>query len=110
MEKLEVLVLLDVAGLQDKEKFESDFLTLKLNIPNKPIVLQEFGLSSYSGIWRPFASSEEKQANYYAEMQKALTKNNTSFMSWTLYDFDNVPKEVLGRLPWRTNPQKNLVL
>lgn len=54
----------------------------------------------------PFASSEEKQANYYAEMQKVLTKNNISFMSWTLYDFDNVPKEVLGRLPWRTNPQK----
>ncbi|WP_375240869.1 glycosyl hydrolase family 5 [Polaribacter sp.] len=91
---------------EDKEKFESDFLTLKLNILNKPIVLQEFGLSSYSGIWRPFASSEEKQANYYAEMQKVLTKNNISFMSWTLYDFDNVPKEVLGRLPWRTNPQK----
>ena len=27
-------------------------------------------------------------------------------MSWTLYDFEKVPKEVTGILPWRTNPQK----
>jgi hypothetical protein len=28
-------------------------------------------------------------------------------MSWTLYDFEEIPKEVVGRLPWRQNAQKN---
>ncbi|WP_330444563.1 hypothetical protein Q4Q34_18720 [Flavivirga abyssicola] len=27
-------------------------------------------------------------------------------MSWTLYDFTNIPKEVVGRLPWCKNAQK----
>lgn len=87
--------------------FETEYHKLKGKIKNnKPIILQEFGLSSYGGMWRPFVGSEEKQANYYKEIQKSMTKNSIPFMSWTLYDFDNVPKEVLGRLPWRTNPQK----
>jgi hypothetical protein len=51
-------------------------------------------------------SSEENQANYYKEIQKVLTKNSVPFMSWTLYDFDEIPKGVIRRLPWRTNPQK----
>jgi hypothetical protein len=87
--------------------FEAEYHKLKDKIKNnKPIILQEFGLSSYGGLWRPFVGSEEKQANYYKEIQKSMTKDTIPFMSWTLYDFDNVPKEVLGRLPWRTNPQK----
>jgi hypothetical protein len=91
---------------EDLLNFEDEYLALKEEIKDKPIVLQEFGLSSYGGFWRPFVGSEEKQANYYKEIQKVLTKNSVPFMSWTLYDFDVVPKEVLGRLPWRTNPQK----
>ncbi|WP_299060874.1 glycoside hydrolase family 2 TIM barrel-domain containing protein [uncultured Polaribacter sp.] len=91
---------------EDVNNFESEYATLKENIKDKPIILQEFGLSSYGGFWRPFASSEEEQANYYKKIQKVLTKNSIPFMSWTLYDFDDVPKEVLGKLPWRTNPQK----
>ncbi|MBU3013059.1 glycoside hydrolase family 5 protein [Polaribacter vadi] len=91
---------------EDIADLDQQYLTLKTKIKDKPIVLQEFGLSSYGGFWRPFASSEKKQAEYYKEIQKVLTKNSISFMSWTLYDFDVVPKEVLGRLPWRTNPQK----
>ena len=88
------------------ESFEDDYLALKNKIKNKPLILQEFGVSSYGGFWRPFVSSEENQANYYKEIQKVLTKNSVPFMSWTLYDFDEIPKEVVGSLPWRTNPQK----
>ena len=91
---------------EDLANFEAEYLKLKEEIKDKPIILQEFGLSSYGGFWRPFVGSEEKQANYYKEVQKIMTKNSIPFMSWTLYDFDVVPKEVLGRLPWRTNPQK----
>ena len=92
---------------EDLENFESEYLTLEKNIKNeKPIILQEFGVSSYGGLWRPFVSSDEDQAAYHKEIQRILTKNSIPFISWTLYDFDNIPKEVLGRLPWRTNPQK----
>jgi hypothetical protein len=88
------------------DSFENDYLALKDKIKNKPLILQEFGISSYGGFWRPFVSSEENQANYYKEIQKVLTKNSVPFMSWTLYDFDEIPKGVVERLPWRTNPQK----
>jgi hypothetical protein len=88
------------------ESFENDYLTLKSKVKNKPIILQEFGLSSYGGFWRPFVSSEKNQAHYYEKIQKILTKDSIPFLSWTLYDFDKIPKEVLGTLPWRTNPQK----
>ncbi|WP_298767163.1 glycoside hydrolase family 2 TIM barrel-domain containing protein [uncultured Polaribacter sp.] len=89
------------------ENFENELLTLKKQLPNQPLILQEFGLSSYGGFWRPFASSEQAQANYHKTMQKVLAKHKVNFMSWTLYDFEEVPSNVVGKLPWRTNPQKN---
>ena len=103
MDKLDVI---SFHYYEDVENFENDYTVLRNKIKDKPIILQEFGLSSYGGLWRPFVSSEENQANYYKQIQKVLTEKEIPFMSWTLYDFDNVPKEVLGRLPWRTNPQK----
>ena len=66
----------------------------------------EFGVTSYDGFWKPFGSSEEKQANYYKEIQDIITKNKIPFLSWTLYDFEEVPNNVVGKLPWRVNPQK----
>lgn len=91
---------------EDKEIFEEEYLSLKEKINNKPIFLGEFGVTSYSGFWKPLGSSEEKQASYYQEMQKILTKNKIPFLSWTLYDFNEVPNSVVGKLPWRVNPQK----
>ncbi|MFY9243043.1 MAG: cellulase family glycosylhydrolase [Polaribacter sp.] len=91
---------------EDINKFEKSYNDLASKINHKPIILGEFGVSSYNGFWKPFGSSEEKQANYYKEMQKILSKKEIPFMSWTLYDFEDVPKEVVGKLPWRTNPQK----
>jgi len=89
------------------DNLESTFTSLKENIYNKPIVLSEFGISSYSGPWNLFGSSETKQANYHKKAQEILEKQNIPFMSWTLYDFNNIPKAVVGKLPWRRNIQKN---
>jgi hypothetical protein len=91
---------------EDINEFEVAYELLESKIINKPIVLGEFGVSSYNGFWKPFGGSEKTQATYYKELQKVLTKKKISFMSWTLYDFDIVPKEVVGRRPWRVNPQK----
>ena len=91
---------------EDLKNLDDAIKSLKREIPNKPLVMQEFGLSSYSGLWKPFGSSEEKQADYHKKAQEIIASNNLQFMSWTLYDFNKIPKEVVGRLPWRKNIQK----
>ena len=92
---------------EDITQLESAIHTLKEFIPNKPLVMGEFGISSYSGFWKPFGSSEEDQANYYKKAQEIIAKTDVQYMSWTLYDFTEIPKEVVGGLPWRKNAQKH---
>ncbi|WP_430411072.1 glycoside hydrolase family 2 TIM barrel-domain containing protein [Kordia sp.] len=91
---------------EDKANFEQSYIDLKAKVPNKQIVLGEYGLSSYGGFWKPFAGSEKKQATYYKEMQQVLKVQNISYLAWTLYDFEDIPSSVVGNRPWRTNPQK----
>lgn len=86
--------------------FTQQYANLKSEITDKPIVLGEFGQSSYGGFWKPFAGSENKQAKYYKAMQEVLKAENISYLAWTLYDFEEVPSKVVGSRPWRTNPQK----
>lgn len=104
--------------LEDKVDFVSfhyyenlSELDTKINLlkkgTEKPIVLQEFGMSSYSGFWNPFGNNEKDQANYHKKAQDIIAKNNLQYMSWTLYDFKKIPKEVVGKLPWRKNAQKH---
>ncbi|GLR19083.1 glycoside hydrolase family 2 TIM barrel-domain containing protein [Portibacter lacus] len=92
---------------ENLEDLDASIAVLKAAIPNKPIVLQEFGISNYSGFWKPFGSSEEDQANYHQKIQEIIAANGLQFMSWTLYDFTEIPKEVVGRLPWRKETQKH---
>lgn len=71
----------------------------------KPVVIQEFGVPSYGGMWNFWEGSIEKQATYHQKMQAYFKKNNYSFMSWTLYDFPHVPDQVAGKWPWQKNRQ-----
>ncbi|WP_296311109.1 glycoside hydrolase family 2 TIM barrel-domain containing protein [Winogradskyella sp. UBA3174] len=89
------------------EELDATYRALKTKIPDKPVVISEYGVSSYSGLWNPFGNSEDDQAAYHKTIQSVFTKNDIPFMSWTLYDFDKIPKEVVGRLPWRQNAQKH---
>ena len=91
---------------EDLDALEATLQTMRAQIPNKTFVLQEFGVSSYDGIWNPFGSSEKEQASYHKKAQAIIAKNKLQYMSWTLYDFADIPKEVVGRLPWRKNKQK----
>ncbi len=106
------------ALLKDKVDFISFHYYLQLNdfdqhyrklkiATNKPLVMQEYGLSSNRGLWSPFGITEEKQAKYHQVMQEKIKRYNLQFMSWTLYDFDNVPSSVVGSLPWRKHKQKH---
>ncbi|MBE7170607.1 MAG: glycosyl hydrolase family 5 [Williamsia sp.] len=84
---------------------------LRAKVKNKPLVLEEFGLSTYHGMWSPRGAGEEEQADYFAQVKKVLSqKGNIPSFVWTLYDFAEVPNDVTGRMPWRRNPQKNFGL
>ncbi len=103
-DKLDLITFHYYEDLDDLEKTYQD---LKLDIPNKPIAITEFGMSSYNGIWNPFGNSEKDQEAYHKKAQHIFRNNDLSFMSWTLYDFVDIPKEVVGRLPWRKRAQRH---
>ena len=92
---------------EDLGKLDSAIKKMRIEIPNKKLVLQEFGMSSYRGFWKPFGNSDSDQANYHKKAQEIIAENDLQFMSWTLYDFVDVPTDVVGRLPWRKNAQKH---
>ncbi|SHJ28546.1 cellulase family glycosylhydrolase [Pseudozobellia thermophila] len=93
---------------REVSEFKEAYNTLKASVAEvgKPIVLQEYGISSYGGIWNAFGASEEKQADYYKEMQGILKEEGLPFLFWTLYDFNQVPNSVVGWRPWRKQPQR----
>lgn len=90
---------------EDIHAMKDAYLDIKNKIPNKPVVITEFGLSSNKGLWHPLGSTEEDQANYHKYCQNLFAKHNIQYLSWTLYDFSKIPKEVVGRLPWRKQTQ-----
>jgi Cellulase (glycosyl hydrolase family 5) len=88
---------------------EIDEMQKKIN--NKPLMLEEFGLSTYKGIWAPMGKSEVEQAEYFAKVKSILKqKGNISYLAWTLYDFSDVPSAVVGKMPWHKTPQKGFGL
>ncbi|WP_445453764.1 glycoside hydrolase family 2 TIM barrel-domain containing protein [Flavobacterium sp. 25HG05S-40] len=87
------------------DDFETEYGTLDL-ASKKPLVIQEFGIPSYRGLWSWFGANNDGQAEYHKKMQALFKKNNLAFMSWTLYDFPNVPNQVAGKWPWQKNRQK----
>ena len=101
---------LDFVSFHYYEKLEelgTSFKTLQAKVKDRPIIISEYGLSSYSGFWSPFGNSDDDQAEYHKTIQSIFSENDIQFMSWTLYDFVEIPKEVVGRLPWRQNAQKH---
>ncbi len=94
---------------QDLENLSETHKRLKSKT-KKPIVLQEIGWSSYDGFWNPFGMDEEDQAEKYAEFFKTQKRDSINYLSWTLYDFKEVPSTVAGTRPWRRNKQKHFGL
>ncbi len=90
---------------KDLTQFQDIFKTI--SSLKKPLVLQEFGLSSDKGLWAPFGNNEEDQAAYHEAFLKIIQQHELHYLSWTLYDFNKIPTDVVGRLPWRKNAQKH---
>jgi hypothetical protein len=91
---------------REASKFKEAHHNLALAIPTKPKVLQEYGVSSYKGLWNLYSGANEQgQLEYYEEMQAILYQEKIPFMFWTLYDFEKVPSAVAGSLPWKSKKQ-----
>jgi len=75
------------------------------NQTSKPVVLQEIGYSSYSGIWNGFGIGAKSQDDFYEEFMQIKRRDSINYLSWTLFDFRDVPERVAGKLPWRKNKQ-----
>jgi hypothetical protein len=86
--------------------FEIKYKSLSTKI-KKPLVLQEFGLSSNRSLINWFGNSNKDQELYYQKMQNIFKKNQINFISWTLYDFSYIPDEVAGSKFWVKNKQMN---
>lgn len=95
---------------REPDRFKQALEELKSQIPHKPLVLQEYGYSSYEGIWNAYLGSDEDQADYFKTMQEVLDAEELPFLFWTLYDFETVPNTVVGRWPWRKARQKHFGL
>lgn len=89
------------------ENFKDAFDQLVLESQGKAVLLQEYGYSSYSGVWNLYTGSEKRQASYFKEMQRTLNEEHIPYMFWTLYDVDSIPSKVVGELPWRKARQKH---
>lgn len=75
------------------------------NATTKPVVLQEFGMSTYRGLWNPLGNSEKDQSDYYTAFYQTQKRDSIHYLSWTLFDFGEIPSRVAGNLPWRKNKQ-----
>jgi hypothetical protein len=81
--------------------------SLKTIIGDKPLVLGEFGLSSYQSMLFPIGKNEGQQATYYQDVVRILQKYNIPHYLWTLYDFPKVSGDVAGDRPWQRGAQKH---
>lgn len=73
----------------------------------RPIILTEYGMTSYRGVWNPLQYSQKKQARFYSDLLYEIDALNVSSYSWTLHDFQKVPVSVVGYRPWRRAYQRH---
>ncbi|MBX3010739.1 MAG: cellulase family glycosylhydrolase [Caldilineaceae bacterium] len=76
---------------------------------DKPVLLQEFVMSTWNSFW-PHGHTEAEQAHYYAALLRQHRAHPTAgYMVWTLHDFDEVPLAEFNT-PWQRATQANMGL
>jgi Cellulase (glycosyl hydrolase family 5) len=79
--------------------------TLRSANPLQPIMLSEFGLTTWDSGPLPGGHSALEQENYYASTLQTLRKTDAAgYLAWTLYDYPSVPNS-LSPWPWIRWPQ-----
>ncbi|MCB0011621.1 MAG: cellulase family glycosylhydrolase [Anaerolineales bacterium] len=91
------------------DDFPATYDGLRQAAGDKPIVMSEFGLPTWNSFFFPGGHSQFEQAAYYAEILTAVRATDMAgYQAWTLYDFEAVPGDVAGMLPWQTGPQAQM--
>jgi len=76
-------------------------------LPGKPILLGEFGMSTWNSLW-PDGHTEAEQAAYYAGILAAERRfRSAGYLAWTLHEYTNVTLPQY-RLPWTSAKQARL--
>ncbi|MEM6358686.1 MAG: cellulase family glycosylhydrolase [Bacteroidota bacterium] len=90
---------------------EADKLKNYLNQTyDKPVLLEETGQHSFNAWWYPFRKSDADQATYLKQVFETVDSAGISYNLWTLYDFKQIPDNVVGKALWRKGIQKNFGL
>lgn len=91
------------------EQFPEQYAALQSAVPDRPLLLGEFGLPTWNSPFFPNGHTEAEQARYYAAILSALRHTESvGSLAWTLYDFAQVPAGVAGMWPWQTGPQREM--
>ena len=87
------------------------YTVLQSAVFGRPILLTEFGLSTWNSPFFPGGHNEAEQAAYYADILHFWrTSGGAGYLAWTLYDFSTIPANVVGGLPWQSGPQRGFGL
>ena len=96
---------------KDIEEERINFQALKSKELGKPLYISEFGKTTYLAQLLPFGSTMKEQAIYVREVMAFMEQESIEhYAFWTLYDFDEAPKEVIGWKPWIRKAQANMGL
>ena len=83
-------------------------LSVKEKAKNKPVMITEIGVSSFTAV-AGWPSSHQEQASKLASRIAELHKADGIFI-WTLHDFPNPDPEAVGYSPWVRNLQSQFGL
>lgn len=82
------------------EQLSSVLMHLKEIHPDQPLLLEEFGLSSFNPWWYPIGADEKEQARYVQSVLQLCHENQIGFAVWCLYDYPDISKRIFGWKPW----------
>lgn len=102
--------LVDVVSFHyfdDAAAYHNRVTQLLTAVNPKPVLLQEFVLSTWNSFW-PHGHSEAEQAHYYAELlRQHRTLPMAGYLVWTLYDFARITLPEFS-LPWQRASQAHM--
>lgn len=89
------------------EEYTPRVTALQKAVGDKPILLEEFTFSTWNSPFFP-GHTEAEQAHYYAALlRQHRALDSLGYLTWTLYDFDEVPLAEF-RYPWHRGAQANM--
>jgi Cellulase (glycosyl hydrolase family 5) len=82
---------------QNTTELSSKIQKLRDSIPQKPIILEEFGQSTYNSIFYKNSMDKDDQYDYFLDIRTILKQHNDiGYIAWTLHDFKDIPNYVVG--------------